>query len=73
MKERTQELKKRIMMKSKGLARIVNQPQAQEYHLAQFLGEQPATVPTVLSAELRGRSEDNRHIPSQQLNRKQLK
>lgn len=40
-----------------GLARVVTQPEPREYLLAQFLGEEPATVPAVLTNELRQRSE----------------
>lgn len=40
-------------MRHSGLARIVSQPVAREYHLAQFLGEEPATVPPVLTSDLR--------------------
>lgn len=40
-------------MRTTGLARIVSQPQPREYNLAQFLGEEPPTVPTVLTADLR--------------------
>lgn len=36
-----------------GLARIVSTPEKREYLLAQFLGEEPATVPKVLTGELR--------------------
>ena len=36
-----------------GLARIVTQPEEQEYLEAQFLGTPPAVVPKVLDARLR--------------------
>ncbi|QNP91882.1 MULTISPECIES: hypothetical protein [Corynebacterium] len=36
-----------------GLARIVSTPEKREYLVAQFLGEQPATVPPVLTDALR--------------------
>lgn len=36
-----------------GLARIVTQPEEQEYLQAQFLGAPPAVVPKVLDARLR--------------------
>ena len=49
-----------------GLARIVTQPEEQEYLQAQFLGAPPAVVPKVLDARLRNveamssRSEERR-------------
>lgn len=36
-----------------GLARIVTSPAPREYLVAQFLGEEPPTVPAVLTNELR--------------------
>lgn len=39
-----------------GLARIVSEPSEQDYLEAQFLGELPAVVPSVLTAKLRTRS-----------------
>lgn len=36
-----------------GLSRIVTIPEKREYLQAQFLGEEPATVPPVLTTELR--------------------
>ncbi|HIW95985.1 MAG TPA: hypothetical protein H9867_05805 [Candidatus Corynebacterium gallistercoris] len=36
-----------------GLARVVTTPEPREYLVAQFLGEQPPTVPAVLTNELR--------------------
>lgn len=36
-----------------GLARIISTPEKREYLLAQFLGEEPATVPKVITGELR--------------------
>ncbi|WP_426721383.1 hypothetical protein [Corynebacterium auriscanis] len=38
---------------STGLARIVTVPEKREYLQAQFLGEEPATVPPALTMELR--------------------
>ena len=43
-----------------GLARVVTTPEKREYLLAQFLGEEPATVPKVLTNDLRRES----HPPS---------
>lgn len=40
-------------MRHSGLARIVSQPAAREYHLAQFLGDEPPTVPAILTSDLR--------------------
>lgn len=36
-----------------GLSRIVSSPEPREYLLAQFLGEEPATVPAILTNDLR--------------------
>lgn len=40
-----------------GLARVISQPEQREYLVAQFLGEEPATVPRVLTDASRRPSE----------------